>query len=117
VGFLLDCSTNHQTRSMPIPRLKACLQYSKDLLPTNCLFSSLIALVGMVYGLAFWNTFSFSLVTAGAFLSSYFYQRRHGQRYYFFYNLGLSRWELHAGALLIDGLLAAAVLLVKNNLR
>lgn len=102
---------------MPTARIKACLHYSRDLLPINGLISFLIALVGLVYGLSFWGTFSFSLVTAGAFLSSYFYERRRGHQYYFFYNLGITRRELHAVALLIDGLLAVGVLLVKNNLR
>jgi len=98
-------------------RIKACLHYCKELLPTNLLISCLISLSGMAYGLSFWKTFSVSLVTAGAFLSSYFYERRRGHRFYFFYNLGMSRWELYAGAFLIDLLLAALVVLVKNNLR
>lgn len=102
---------------MPTVRIKACLLYCKDLLPTNLLTSFLVAIVGMAYGLSFWKTFSISLVTAGAFLSSYFYERRRGHRYYFFYNLGISRRQLYAGALLIDGLLAVLVLLVINNLR
>lgn len=98
-------------------RIKACLHYCKDLLPINLLTSFLISLVGMAYGLSFGKTFSLSLVTAGAFLSSYFYERRRGHQYYFFYNLGISRRELYAGAFLTDLLLAAGVLLVKNNLR
>jgi hypothetical protein len=102
---------------MLIPRIKAYLHYCIDLLPTNLLTSFLISLLGMAYGLSFWKTFSFSLVTAGAFLSSYFYERRRGHQYYFFYNLGISRRELYVCAFLTDGLLAALVLLVKNNLR
>jgi len=98
-------------------RIKACLHYCKDLLPTNLLTSVLISLAGTAYGLSFVKTFSVSLVTAGAFLSSYFYQRRRGHRYYFFYNLGISIAELHVSAFLTDGLLAALVLLLKNNLR
>ena len=98
-------------------KIKACLYYCKDLLPTNLLTSLLISLAHMEYGLSFWKTFSVSLVTAGAFLSSYFYERRRGHQYYFFYNLGISRMELYVGAFLTDLLLAALVLLVKSNLR
>ena len=98
-------------------RIKACLHYCKDLLPVNLLTSFLISLAGTAYGLSFVKTFSVSLVTAGAFLSSYFYARQRGHRYYFFYNLGISRTELHVSAFLTDLLLATLMLLVKNNLR
>ncbi|HEY4335432.1 MAG TPA: hypothetical protein VGM89_06030 [Puia sp.] len=98
-------------------KIKACLHYCKDLLPVNLVLSFLVAFVGLVYGLPFWKTFSFSLVTAGAFFSSYLYQQRRGHQFYFFYNLGISRRVLHVSALLIDVFLAAGVLLVKNNLR
>jgi len=97
--------------------IKACLHYCKDLLPTNLLTSFLISLTGMAYGLSFWKTFSVSLVTAGAILSSYFYERRRGHQYYFFYNLGISRRELYVCAFLADVLLAALVLVIKNNLQ
>ena len=98
-------------------RIKACLYYCRDLLPTNLLTSSLIALTGMAYGLTFWKTFSVTLVTGGALLSSYFYERRRGHQYYFFYNLGIRKGTLHVSALLTDILLAALVLLTINNLR
>jgi hypothetical protein len=98
-------------------KIKACLLYGKDLLPVNLILSLLIALGGVVYGLPFWKTFSFSLVTGGAFFSSYLYKRRRGHQFYFFYNLGISLGVLQISALLMDILLAAGVLLVKNNLR
>lgn len=98
-------------------RIKACLHYAKDLLPMNLTVSFLIAFGGLIYGLPFWKTFSFSLVTGGAFISSYFYKQRHGHQFYFFYNLGISLGVLQISALLMDILLAAGVLLVKNNFR
>jgi len=96
-------------------KIKACLYYFRDLLPVNLILSLLIALVGGVYGFSFWKTFSCSLVTGGAFFSSYIYKRRRGHQFYFFYNLGISHEVLQSSALLMDILLAAGVLLVKNN--
>jgi len=102
---------------MLTPRIKACLYYSKDLLPTNLLTSLFVAITAMAYGLPFWKTFSVMLVTGGAFLSSYFYNRRRGHQYYFYYNLGISRRALYISAFLGDCLLAALVQIAKSNLR
>src|ERR1051326_8575839 len=102
---------------MLTPRIKACLYHSKDLLPTNLLTSLLVATAAAAYGLPFWKTFSIMLVTGGAFLASYFYDRRRGHQYYFYYNLGLTRWVLYISAFLTDCLLATLVQIVKNNLR
>ena len=96
-------------------KIKACLYYSKDLLPVNLISSILIALTGLASGFSFGKTFCLSLVTGGALLSSYFYERNRGHQYYFFYNLGISRGALYASAFLTDIILAALLLIVKNN--
>jgi hypothetical protein len=98
-------------------KIKACLNHSIDLLPTNLLTSVLVASAGLVYGLPFWKTFSLMLVTGGAFLASYFYGRRKGQEYYFYYNLGIAKATLYASAFVVDLLLAARVQIEKNNIR
>ncbi|HXB07988.1 MAG TPA: hypothetical protein VNW04_12745 [Puia sp.] len=98
-------------------KIKACLYFSKDLLPVNLLFSLFIALTGGASGLSFWKTFCLSLVTGGAFLSSYFYERQRRHQYYFFYNLGIRKEVLYASAYLTNMVLAALLLIVKNNLR
>jgi hypothetical protein len=96
-------------------KAKACLLYCRDLLPVNLVFSLLAALLGGSAGFSFWGTFCSSLATGGAFLSAYFYERNRGYQYYFFYNLGIARWMLFASSMLVNILLAALVLLIKNS--
>lgn len=98
-------------------RIKACLLFWKDLLPTNLLTSFLIALTGMAYGLPLWKTFFVTFVTGGAYLSSYFYERRRGHQYYFFYNLGIGKGALYAVAFAVDVLFSALVLIIVKSIR
>ena len=97
--------------------IKACLHYSKDLLFLNFVFSIFVALTGWAAGLDPVRTFCLFLVTGGMFLSSYFYGRQRGHQYYFFYNLGISRTVLYVSAFGVDVLLAALLMMLKNNLR
>ncbi|GGA93869.1 hypothetical protein [Puia dinghuensis] len=98
-------------------KIKACFLYYKHLLRVNFVVSLLIALLGWASGLDGLKTFCFSLVTGGAFLSSYFYERQRGHQYYFFFNLGLSKGVLYGSAILFNIVLAVVLLVVKNNLR
>jgi hypothetical protein len=102
---------------MLIVRVRASLLYCKDLLPVNLAFSFLAALVGASSGFSAWTTFCVSLVTGGAFLSAYFYDRQRGHQYFFFYNLGIARWVLYVSSAGVNILLAVLVLIIKNNCR
>ena len=98
-------------------KIKACFLYFKQLLSVNLSASLLIALVGWASGLDLLKTFCFTLVTGGALLSSYFYERQRGHQYYFFYNLGISKGVLYGSAILLNVVSAVVLLVVKNNLR
>jgi len=102
---------------MPTAKIKACLHYSKDLLFLNFFFSLFVALTGWALGLDPVRTFCLFLITGGAILSGYFYERGRKRQYYFFYNLGLSKGVLYVSAFLVDVSVAALLIIFKNNLR
>ena len=102
---------------MLTPKIKACFYFSKELLILNGIFSLLIAGVGASAGYDFLPGLCLSLVTGGAFLSGYFFERQRSHQFYFFYNLGLSKRMLYGAALLLDILAAALLFFVKNFFR
>ena len=80
--------------------LRAFTLYYKDTLKLNLPLSLLMGILGLSIG--FLTAFSYAFISAGFFLSVYFYHLRNHQTYYFYYNVGLSRWHLWGGAFFLN---------------
>lgn len=88
--------------------------YYTEILKLNLPLSLLIGFMGLATG--FITAFSYAFISAGFFLSVYFYHLRHRQTYYFYYNVGLSRWHLWGGSFLINLLIIFLLNLIPLSL-
>ncbi|MEQ6122063.1 hypothetical protein [Reichenbachiella sp. MALMAid0571] len=85
--------------------MKLILLYYKELHYFNLPFSALLGISGLAVGLDFLSTFIVSSITVGFLLSVYFYEIRYADRYYFYFNRGISKLKLLTITYLIDVLL------------
>ncbi len=75
---------------------RALLQFYKSLFPFIAAFSILgVAFLGIMWGFVFFATLG---LVFGFFGFRYFY----GNQFYFYYNLGLTHWNLFASSFIIN---------------
>lgn len=88
------------------------VNYWKSIQGFNFFFSLLVGLLGLVGAVnkaeAFLTTFLISFFTGGYLLSLFFFELRHKQQYYFYYNKGFSKTRL----ILLSYLLGLPVLVL-----
>ncbi len=94
--------------------MRAIFLYYKQLHGFNIPFSMIAGLLSIGSGLSFKLGFFVSILTFGLLLSLYFYEIRYSHKYYFFYNLGLSKLRLIACVSAINLMLIAIFLLLRE---
>ena len=92
----------------------ALFLYYKQLHSFNVPFSILAGLLSMGSGMSFQFGFFVSILTFGLLLSLYFYEIRYSHRYYFYYNLGLSKVRLIAYVSAINVVLMIVFFLMRK---
>ncbi len=104
--------------------LRPALNFSKEIFRFNLIISVAIGFFGIFAGgspttslTGFFSFFSFSLFTGGFLFAIYFYSLKYHKRYYFYYNLGLTKIQLISAAWLFNlpVVLAVYILIIIIN--
>ena len=98
--------------------LKAFFNYYRQIVIVNLVISGLGSFIPIGYAGIKGHLTTFMLVffIVGLIGAFYIFEWRHKKTYFFYFNLGLSRWHLYIGAFLINTGFYIPLLLIWNTL-